>query len=1240
MSRKSSLLVLAAGMGLTLAGAVPLVASEPPAPAPAAVDPRGAVLTFDGKLGPNDPKYRKGFQAFRLRFWRGDWAGTSIQMGSAWGDSQGKDFWGWGGGSPAEWSPVLHDDRGHYFVLHLDTAGNSQQVIALFRYRLKDGTFGVAAALLPFRGESKTNQGRAARGKPAAARGTPAIDRRGVALAFDGKLGPHDSGYRKDFEAFRLRFGPGDWAGTSIQVVSAWGDSQGKDLWGWGDGSPAEWSPTLRDDRGDYVILYLHRAGSSHRVIAGMRYLLRDGTFGVAASSFPFHGDASTGTGMMASTTPAPGAKLEVGLEKDLARSRLSVIPAGAAGETRAVVALTKPASPADVGDEGGRFQPILARELIRQAVLIAARDELGLGTRDEVLGDLAPERPGPPVAEVASVFRIQAGAGRVFVRRGEGAGAPALVSRDLPGSAGDFGYLPKLGVLAEALSRNELPAALKAIGLGGTPNPARPGAALPAKVDERLRQLGFVDVLTAVRDLHKAMRADGESEMRLGALARGYAQLGVLSEFQWHPAHKAFKARALLYAQRLLAREATSPWGLWNRAFVLAMVGLPRDARADLDEARKQADSHTPRTAPPDWVNVIDAYIARDPDRLRLEDGPHRKLAALLRMLVYEYPTWTGAALRSARDVVALDPQCYRAHEQMCQVGGVANLHLATALGPEALSQLLPKELDALPSLPNGVRQALARSGDEPALLDALDRAGRPGGDDGEPSWGVLAHLVRETRFVQVYRRLDFLRFHLAVPAEDFWESARPEVAGHRYHRFLETFAQAPRDAARSLTALLNELDTTELECTSVPLLKVIISRDAARGTRAWMSTMSHCDAVVRDVSQLIEAAPTTAEVLKHARALLEIDPRSAFAMLELVYFDWNANKDRVSAWLKLVGEAPPLLWALGKKSSDLKRYDDAAGYLRRFIRQSPDAAAFELLAATYKAVGDRKRWKETLDEFLDTVEDHGLDHARVRVQIANDFMEHQQWAEAQPYADAAAESWAQWAMLCAARCHEGLKDWGAAELWTRRAAERYPNSTWSDWYRVCKRTGHGDIESARARAEAHLEAARGRPDLADPRTAAYFYWSTGALAKARDAMTQAAARDPLDSSLLLALALLADKLGDTARREEAFESLWSKHRGQAPRANQLCRVLRRWLAGGGKGEPDLVSVNATIERSNPERRGELEFFVGRLLMDHGKDELGRPYLTRVSGSAGANDWLRIIAADAIRPPGDARGR
>ena len=248
---------------------------------------------------------------------------------------------------------------------------------------------------------------------------------------------------------------------------------------------------------------------------------------------------------------------------------------------------------------------------------------------------------------------------------------------------------------------------------------------------------------------------------------------------------------------------------------------------------------------------------------------------------------------------------------------------------------------------------------------------------------------------------------------------------------------------------------------------------------------------------------------------------------------------------------------------------------------------------------------------------------------------MAKKQWAEALPYAEVAAETWAQWAMLCAARCLEGLKDWEKAELWTRRATERYPNSSWSDWYRFCKRTGHGEVASARDWTEAHLASVEGRPDLADPRTTAYFYWSIHSLKKARDAFKRAIPLDPLDPSMTMHLALVADELGEAPRRDELFEVLWTKYQGQAPRTAQVCRAFREWFADGGKGDPDLAFVNRMIERLAPDRRGNLEFFVGRLLTTHGKPELARPYLQRSLGSENTDEWVRIIATDIVRPPG-----
>src|SRR5947209_6412416 len=74
---------------------------------------------------------------------------------------------------------------------------------------------------------------------------------------------------------------------------------------------------------------------------------------------------------------------------------------------------------------------------------------------------------------------------------------------------------------------------------------------------------------------------------------------------------------------------------------------------------------------------------------------------------------------------------------------------------------------------------------------------------------------------------------------------------------------------------------------------------------------------------------------------------------------------------------------------------------------------------------------------------------------------MEQKKWKEALPYANAAGETWAEWAMFCASECNEGLKDWKAAEQWMQRVSERYSPSA-CEWYLWCRRTGHGDATAA----------------------------------------------------------------------------------------------------------------------------------------------------------------------------------
>ena len=243
----------------------------------------------------------------------------------------------------------------------------------------------------------------------------------------------------------------------------------------------------------------------------------------------------------------------------------------------------------------------------------------------------------------------------------------------------------------------------LNDLGLAGNPNDLKETTepALPKYAEGRLSSLGYSQTLAAIRDLHQSIRTKGETPAAVGALVRGYAQLGVLSEFHWHPAHRVFKARALLYAQRLVAHRPDDRWSLWHRAFALALAGRHRDALVDLESAKTLAGAVKDA---PVWVDLVDAYARCDTRRLQAQKGPFGKLAALLRMITLEYPAGNAINVQTSRAVLELDPLCFRAVDVMCQGQGVSTLHVATVLGPQVFEQVFAPDLATVESLPASV--------------------------------------------------------------------------------------------------------------------------------------------------------------------------------------------------------------------------------------------------------------------------------------------------------------------------------------------------------------------------------------------------------------------------------------------------------------------------------------------------------------------------------------------------------
>jgi hypothetical protein len=227
----------------------------------------------------------------------------------------------------------------------------------------------------------------------------------------------------------------------------------------------------------------------------------------------------------------------------------------------------------------------MLQRELVRQAVLLSAREELGLRTRDPMLRESSPatknsQAPLEVIVTVTSDDQL-----KVTVFSAAEDDWEILWDRrvSLPPDTITLGPLLEH---AELFARTEFPAMLEKAGFRKKTLTTPGNTPLDPDTKVLLETFQLVTQFAAVRQLHSLIRTKGESPALLGGLARGYANLGVLCEPFWSPAQKVFKARALLYAQRNVQRLPNSPDPLVTQAYVWMLCGIHQLAQDSLGAA------------------------------------------------------------------------------------------------------------------------------------------------------------------------------------------------------------------------------------------------------------------------------------------------------------------------------------------------------------------------------------------------------------------------------------------------------------------------------------------------------------------------------------------------------------------------------------------------------------------------------------------------------------------------------
>ncbi len=462
----------------------------------------------------------------------------------------------------------------------------------------------------------------------------------------------------------------------------------------------------------------------------------------------------------------------------------------------------------------------LLAWELYRQAWLIAARDGLGLQTRDQSLREWRDDPPAdqlltPSVAGKQITIRARSTADPQVLWTGE------LVGANFPPT------YTAIVETAEKLSRGEFIDALRQHGYTGTSNDVNALAPGQLEAEGLVGHLDELSQLAAIRLTHETIRTDGESPQSLGMLVRAYANLSQLTRLQWSTENRVYAARALLYSQRMVAAEPDSAWALWHRAYARALVGIQGMALADLQRA-----ALLPSPPPPKWVALLDPFCRYDANKLKdliAADSSLSPLGAFLAFLTAENTGCQAAEMNLAQSALTANPQCLRLIDAMCDQTGPGMLNELSEQGPQIFSEMLGDQLEKMPAFPKSVIHQihqLKRPGGNPTgretICQSLIDQGAPDKDSGEPSWAAVARMIQEITFAQTRRRADLIACQWCVDASDFTTQVQPLVADHPYRSLIQAYGLMHHDDEPAVQTALAAVPRDNLTINAIPLWNV----------------------------------------------------------------------------------------------------------------------------------------------------------------------------------------------------------------------------------------------------------------------------------------------------------------------------------------------------------------------------------------------------------------------------------
>jgi hypothetical protein len=442
--------------------------------------------------------------------------------------------------------------------------------------------------------------------------------------------------------------------------------------------------------------------------------------------------------------------------------------------------------------------------QLKRQALLIAARDELGVQTFDEFIGEAMPTNG---VVKIDNIKRLS--------------------STDVPYN-NHLQYLIDL----EKCTRNEIVVELKKLGVkknednesARTLTSGKDIEEECAQIEKLLNELVLIPQFEAVRRTHRLIHKTGETPKLLTFLVRGYTQLQLLTNINPIDIHRVFQARAMLYAQRIIAKYGETSEHISLRAAAWSLNNFHSLARQDFAKtSTKKQNTTEPKNI---WIEFAKCYAEFDFKGLEkqieaADKKTEQPLGKLLRFFLLDYAYERVTLARPYGETIIEDlPDCSRLYLGLMDIndfdmiyapdGSLFYEHLARRISPAIKKmELLPDNvLEAAKKLQTTVKKSSSTTlfsnlfggnttasqhfplaqyyRDLATLLNALSTTTSETKQEySEPSLSMLSFILKDNEFHKVSKLAYGERGHNGI-IEKYLIPAMPVIDDHPDVEFL----------------------------------------------------------------------------------------------------------------------------------------------------------------------------------------------------------------------------------------------------------------------------------------------------------------------------------------------------------------------------------------------------------------------------------------------------------------------